>query len=99
MRKRKKKDRRKERKTGRGFRLHREGERLRSEPETDELMLETTGGPCFRASNDLAGATRRASGTDADDGCGEGTGAYPGTVPFGVFLANSIFGRADINFS
>ncbi|KAL0114483.1 hypothetical protein PUN28_011624 [Cardiocondyla obscurior] len=25
-------------------RLHREGERLRSEPETDELMLETTGG-------------------------------------------------------
>lgn len=26
-------------------RLHREGERLRSEPETDELMLETTGGP------------------------------------------------------
>lgn len=25
----------------------REGERLRSEPETDELMLETTGGTCF----------------------------------------------------
>lgn len=57
VRKRKKEDRRKERKTERGFRLHREGERLRSEPETDELMLETTGGPCFRASNDLAGAT------------------------------------------
>lgn len=37
--------------------LHRERERLRSEPETDELMLETTGGSCFRASNDLAGAT------------------------------------------
>ncbi|KAK1127012.1 hypothetical protein K0M31_004626, partial [Melipona bicolor] len=31
----------------------------RSEPETDELMLETAGGSCFRASNDLAGATTR----------------------------------------
>lgn len=37
----------------------RQGGRLRGEPETDELMLETAGGPCFRASNDLAGATMR----------------------------------------
>lgn len=37
----------------------RQGGRLRSEPETDELMLETAGGTCFRASNDLAGATTR----------------------------------------
>lgn len=35
------------------------GGRLRSEPETDELMLETAGGSCFRTSNDLAGATTR----------------------------------------
>ncbi|EGI57401.1 hypothetical protein G5I_14556 [Acromyrmex echinatior] len=53
-------------------------------------MLETTGGPCFRASNDLAGATRRAGGTDADDGCGEGTGAYPGTVPSGMTSPSSL---------
>lgn len=42
---------------GRGEVLRREGGRLRSEPETDELMLETAGGACFRASNDLVGAT------------------------------------------
>jgi len=34
-----------EKKKDAASRLHREGERLRSEPETDELMLETTGGP------------------------------------------------------
>lgn len=33
-----------EKKKDTASRLHREGERLRSEPETDELMLETTGG-------------------------------------------------------
>lgn len=48
-RERRKRDREKEwrrgEEEGRGTsRLHREGERLRSEPETDELMLETTGG-------------------------------------------------------
>lgn len=37
----------------------RRSEWLPSEPETDELMLETTGGTCFRASNDLASATAR----------------------------------------
>lgn len=42
---------------GRGEVFRREGGRLRSEPETDELMLETAGGACFRASNDLVGAT------------------------------------------
>lgn len=41
------------------FSVRRRSERLQSEPETDELMLETTGGTCFRASNDLASATAR----------------------------------------
>ncbi|KYQ53214.1 hypothetical protein ALC60_07642, partial [Trachymyrmex zeteki] len=34
--------------------------------------------------------SRRAGGTDADDGCGEGTGAYPGTVPFGMTSPSSL---------
>lgn len=74
----------------------REGERLWSEPETDELML-TAGGSCFRASNDLAGAKTDAGGIDADDGCGKGAPVLY-SLMFVSSIANSmIFNRASIN--
>lgn len=64
-------------------------------------MLETAGGECFRASNDLAGATtRRAGGAGTADtprtGASGDAGGYSGA---GGTIANSIFSRDVIHFA